>query len=144
MLEQHVPSPTPAMGRAEATSLPQESWRRPARMFRAREASLWLGALASGLCFLGDLPLLEDPDGVAEGVADAHVRAVEVVRGLLGEVGDAARLEGLIQTPDVIRVEDEPAQRALRDQLAELRGGGFVMHRRARRAGRELAARARG
>src|SRR5205807_6928065 len=81
---------------------------------------------------IGDLPLLEDPDGVAEGVADAHVGAVEVVGGLLGEVGDAARLEGLVQTPDVVRLEHEPAQSALRDQLAELRSSGFVMHRRAR------------
>src|SRR5713101_3305668 len=47
----------------------------------------------SGPCLMGDLPLLEDPDGVAEGVADAHVGAVEVVGGLLGEVGNAARLE---------------------------------------------------
>src|SRR2546423_15140365 len=86
----------------------------------------------SGPCLIGDLPLLEDPDGVAEGVADAHVGAVEVVGGLLGEVGDAARLEGLVQTPDVVRLEHETAQRALRDQLAELRSGGFVMHRRAR------------
>src|SRR5205807_3966999 len=78
---------------------------------------------------LGDLPLLEDPDGVAEGVADAHVDAVEVVGGLLGEVGDAARLEGLVQTPDVVRLEHEPAQGALRDQLPELRSSGFVMHR---------------
>src|SRR2546430_7708065 len=84
----------------------------------------------SGPCLIGDLPLLEDPDGVAEGVADAHVGAVEVVGGLLGEVADAARLEGLVQTPDVVRLEHEPAQRALRDQLAELRSGGFVMHRR--------------
>src|SRR5438270_4849111 len=86
----------------------------------------------SGPCLIGDLPLLEDPNGVAEGVADAHVGAVEVVGGLLGEVADAARLEGLVQTPDVVRLEHEPAQRALRDQLAELRSGGFVMHRRAR------------
>src|SRR5947208_16304468 len=86
----------------------------------------------SGPCLIGDLPLLEDPDGVAEGVADAHVGAVEVVGGLLGEVGDAARLEGLVQTPDVVRLEHAPAQRALRDQLAELRSGGVVMHRRAR------------
>src|SRR5713226_8605299 len=86
----------------------------------------------SGRCLTGELPLLEDPDRVAEGVADAQVGAVEVVGGLLGEVGDAPRLEGLVQTPDVVRLEHEPAQRALRDQLAELRGGGFVMHRRAR------------
>src|SRR5207302_3419526 len=86
----------------------------------------------SGSCLLGDLPLLEDPDGVAEGVADAHVGAIEVVGGLLGKVGDAARLEGVVQTPDVVRLEHESAQRAFRDQLAELRSGGFVMHRRAR------------
>src|SRR5438874_6683589 len=92
----------------------------------------------SGLDRLGDLPLLEDPDGVAEGVADAHVGAVEVVGGLLGEVGDAARLEGLVQTPDVVRLEHEPAQRALGDQLADLRSGGFVVYRRARLLERDL------
>src|SRR2546429_869636 len=98
----------------------------------------------SGPCLIGDLPLLEDPDGVAEGVADAHVGAVEVVGGLLGEVGDAARLEGLVQTPDVVRLEHEPAQRALRDQLADLRSGGFVVHRRARLPRRGLRAVATG
>src|SRR5438309_4246044 len=86
----------------------------------------------SGRCLMGDLPLLEDPDGVAEWVADAQVGAVEVLGGLLGEVGDAARLEGLVQTPDVVRLEHKPSQRALCDQLTELRSGGVVMHRRAR------------
>src|SRR5438034_6865390 len=95
-------------------------------------------SVISGCRLIGDLPLLEDPDGVAEGVADAHVGAVEVVGGFLGEVGDAARLEGLVQTPDVVRLEHEPAQRALRDQLAELRSGGFVMHRRTRLLERDL------
>src|SRR5207248_6322195 len=85
----------------------------------------------SGGDLLGNLPLLEDPDGVAEGVADAHVGPVEVVGGLLSEVRDAARLEGLVQTPDVVRLEDEPANGALGDQFAELRGGGFVVNRRA-------------
>src|SRR2546430_7243464 len=74
---------------------------------------------------------MEDPDGVAEGDANAHVGAVKVVGGHLGEVGDAARFEGLVQTPDVVRLEHEPAQRALGDQLADLRSGGFVMYRRA-------------
>src|SRR5467141_3908936 len=95
--------------------------------------SFTAGFLLAMLCALGrrhsgDLPLLENPDGVAEGVANAHVGAIEVVGGLLGEVGDAARLEGLVKTPDVVRVEHEPAQRALRDEFAELRSGGFVMH----------------
>ena len=33
-----------------------------------------------------------------------------MVGGLLGEVGDAACLEGLVQAPGVVRDEDEPAQ----------------------------------
>src|SRR6267154_4878872 len=71
--------------------------------------SFTAGFLLAMLCALGrrhssDLPLLENPDGVAEWVANAHVSAVEVVGGLLGEVGDAARLEGLVQTPDVVRL----------------------------------------
>jgi hypothetical protein len=41
---------------------------------------------------MGDLRWLEDPDGVAEGVAGTHVSAVEVIDGLLHEVGDAASL----------------------------------------------------
>src|SRR6266568_4099467 len=85
----------------------------------------------SGRHLLGDLRRLEDPDGVAEGVAEAHVDAVEVVGGLLGEVGDAARLEGLVQGPDVVRLEDDGAHRSFGDQLAELRGGGLVVQRRA-------------
>ena len=55
-----------------------------------------------------------------------------MVGGLLGEVGDAARLEGLVQAPGVVGLEDQRAHGALGDQLAELRGGGFVVHRRAR------------
>ena len=58
---------------------------------------------------MGDLPLLEDPDGVAEGVADAHVGAVEVVGGLLGEVSDAARYKGFVQPSGIVGVEDEAA-----------------------------------
>src|SRR6267378_4203459 len=46
----------------------------------------------SGRHLLSDLPLLEDPDGVAEGVPDAHVGAVAVRDRLLGEVRDSARL----------------------------------------------------
>src|SRR5438093_8439173 len=86
----------------------------------------------SGRHLTGDLRRLEDPDGVAEGVAKPHVDAVEVVGGLLGEVGDAARLEGVVQTPDVVRLEGDGANGALGDQLAELRGGGLVVQRRAR------------
>src|ERR1700694_2207886 len=84
----------------------------------------------SGLRHTGDLLRLKDPDGVAGGVADAHVGAVEVVGGLLGEVGDAALLESLVQTPDVVRDEDDAAHGPLADQLAELRSGGFVLRRR--------------
>src|SRR5207253_6808560 len=46
---------------------------------------------------LGGLPLLQDPDRVAERVAYAHIGPVEVVSRLLGEVGDAALLERLVQ-----------------------------------------------
>src|SRR5688500_14615580 len=86
----------------------------------------------SGGGLLGDLSLLEDPDRVAEGVADAQVGAVEVVGGLLGEIGDATRLQGLEQAADVVRLEDEAVHRALGDQLADLRTGGLVVERRAR------------
>src|SRR5712691_2437334 len=73
----------------------------------------------SGRHLVGDLAggsgwrLLEDPDGVAEGVADAYIGAIEVLDRLLGEVRDAARLEGLVQTPGVVRQEDEAAHGAL-------------------------------
>src|ERR1700694_734850 len=63
----------------------------------------------SGRHLLGDLALLEDSDGVAKRVAEAHVGAVEVLDRLLGEVSDAARLEGLVETADVVGVEDEGA-----------------------------------
>src|SRR5687767_4462653 len=86
----------------------------------------------SGRHLLRGLRRLEDPDGVAEGVAEAHIDAVEVVGGLLGEVGDSARHEGRVETSDVVRLENNGAHRALGDQLAELRGGGFVVQRRAR------------
>src|ERR1700681_2569223 len=99
---------------------------------------------SSGLRGMSDLLRLEDPDGVAEGVADAHVSAVEVIGGLLGEVGDAALLEGLVQAPDVVRDEDKAAHGALGDQLAELRSGGFVLHRRTRRLQGDLDARVAG
>src|ERR1700694_3419779 len=81
----------------------------------------------SGRHLLGHLALLKDPDGVSERVAEAHVGAVEVLDGLLGEVSDAARLEGLVETADVVGVEDEGAHRTLGDQLAELRGGGVIV-----------------
>src|ERR1700687_4221620 len=54
----------------------------------------------SGLRRMGDLLWLEDPDGVAERVADAHVGGVGGSGGLLGEVGGAARLKGRGQTPE--------------------------------------------
>src|SRR2546423_457341 len=86
----------------------------------------------SGRHLLGDLALLEDPDGVAERVAEAHVGAVEVLHRLLGEIREATRLESLVQTANVVRVEDEGAHRTLRDQLAELSGGGVVVQWRTR------------
>src|SRR5688500_6996558 len=48
-----------------------------ADLFGAPFFAAFLSAI-SGRHLLGDLPLLEDPDGVAEGVADAHVGAVGV------------------------------------------------------------------
>src|SRR6185503_3011769 len=77
--------------------------------------------------FLGDLALLEDPDRVAERVAEAHVGAVEMLDGLLREVTDAARLEGLVKTANVVGAEDEGAHRTFGDQLAELGGGGVIV-----------------
>src|SRR4029077_10957723 len=86
----------------------------------------------SGRHFLGDFPLLQDPDRVSERVTEAHVGAVEVLDGLLGEVRDAAGLERLVETADVVRVEYEAAHRTLGDQLADLRGGGIVVEWRTR------------
>src|SRR6186713_1252186 len=77
----------------------------------------WIDVWGSGGRHRGGLAL-EDPNRVAERVAKAHVGAVEVVDRLLGEVGDAALLEGFVQRPDIVGVEDEAAQRALRDELA--------------------------
>src|SRR5687767_60393 len=81
----------------------------------------------SGRRLLGDLGRLQDPDGVAEGVADPHVGAVEVVGRLLGEVGDAPFLQGLVQGPAVVRLEGHPADRAFRDELTDLRRRGLVV-----------------
>src|SRR5712692_1924388 len=89
-------------------------------------------AAISGRHFLADLRRLKDPDAVAERVTDAHVGPIRVLDGLLGEVGDAARYELLVQTPGVLRLEDETTHGALGDQFAELRRGGVVLHRRAR------------
>src|SRR2546426_7751262 len=91
----------------------------------------WLLSDLSGRRRCDGLPL-EDSDRVAERVAEAHVGAVEVVDRLLGEVGDASLLERFVQGSNVVGVEDEAAQRALRDQLAELLSGGFVVQGRAR------------
>ena len=63
--------------------------------------------------------MLDDPDGVAKRVPDAHVGAIEVIGGLLGNVGDAARFESLVEPPGIVRIEDKAAQGALRNQLAE-------------------------
>src|SRR4051812_17104866 len=80
----------------------------------------------------GDGLRLEDSDRVAERIPETHVRAVEMVHRLLGEVRHAALLERLEQSPGVVRVEDETAHRTLRDQLADLLGGRVVMQGRAR------------
>ena len=42
---------------------------------------------------MGGLPLLQDPDRVAEGIAHAHIGPVEMVGRLLGEVGNATLKE---------------------------------------------------
>src|SRR5258706_9149696 len=128
------PSGLPAFSSRTRSFIAPSSWSvNLADLFVSFTAGFLLAMVfALGRRHSRDLPLLEDSDGVAEGVPDAHVGAVEVVGGLLGEVGDAARLEGLVQTPDVVRLEHEPAHGALRDQLADLCSGGLVMHRRAR------------
>src|SRR5258705_805898 len=100
-------------------------------VLRVAFVALFFAAI-SGRHLLGDLRRLEDPDGVPEGVAQAHVDTVEVIGGLLREVGDAARQEGLVQVPHVVRLEDDGAHGAFGDQLAELCGGGLVVQRRAR------------
>src|SRR2546428_357570 len=43
----------------------------------------------------------------------------------------ALSVRGRGRAPDVVRLEDEASHGTLGDQLAELRGGGFVVHRRA-------------
>src|SRR6266849_751439 len=100
-------------------------------------------AAMSGRHFLTDLRRLKDPDAVAERVADAHVGAVGVLDGLLREVRDAARLERLEQAAGVVRLEDETAQGALGDQLADLRRSSVVLHRRAWLLEKDLGAVAR-
>src|SRR5258705_779891 len=99
-------------------------------VLRVAFVALFFAAI-SGRHLLGELRRLEDPDGVPEGVAQAHVDTVEVIGGLLREVGDAARQEGLVEVPHVVRLEDDGAHGAFGDQLAELRGGGLVVQRRA-------------
>src|SRR5439155_4154631 len=79
----------------------------------------------------GGLPL-EDSDRVAERVAEAHVGDAEVVDRLLGEVSDASLLEGFVEGSYVVGMEDQAAQRALRDQLTELLRDGLVVQGRSR------------
>src|SRR5688572_6555548 len=67
----------------------------PLANFGAPFFAAFLSAI-SGRHLLGDLPLLEDPDGVAERVAEAHVGAIAVRDRLLGEVRDSARPERLV------------------------------------------------
>ena len=55
-----------------------------------------------------------------------------MVHGLLGEVGHAARLEGLVQGAGIVRVQDQAAQGALGDQLSKLLRRGIVVDRRSR------------
>src|SRR5581483_10369526 len=53
-----------------------------------------------------------------------------VLDRLLGEVAHAARLQRLVKTPYVVRVENERAHGALGDELPQLRGGRLVVKRR--------------
>src|SRR4029079_12118960 len=55
--------------------------------------------------------------------------AVEVVGRLLGEVGDAALLERLVQGPGVVRGEDEAAHGTLGDELADALRRRFAVQR---------------
>jgi hypothetical protein len=41
------------------------------------------------LLLLGNLSPLQDPDVIAEGVSKAHINAIEVLGGLLGEIVEA-------------------------------------------------------
>ena len=56
-----------------------------------------------------------------------HVSAVEVVRGFLGEVGDAALTELVVEGAGIVGDEDKSTERAFGDQLAKLiaRGHGY-------------------
>src|SRR5262249_4438928 len=83
---------------------------------------------------------LEDPDRVPERIAEAHVGAVEVVRGLLREVGHTAGLEGLEEPDRVVRLQDQAAHGALRDELSQRRARCLVLDRRARLLERDLEA----
>ena len=101
----------------------------------ARRARVRLGVLLRELRRVGDLDrtLLRSPDPqwVAERVAQAAVGPVEALGRLLGEL-DALGLELLVDLVDVVDGEDAGhAQRALRDQLPDLLGGGLVVDRRA-------------
>src|SRR5262245_47210147 len=87
---------------------------------------------ASGGRLRGGLALLQDPDRVAERVTESHVRAIEMVGGLLREVGHAAPLQLLVERVRVIGDEDQTAQRPLRDELAQLGRGRFVVEGRTR------------
>ena len=72
---------------------------------------------------------MEDSDVVAEGVPDAHVRAIKVVGGFLCEVGDAARMQAVVDGANIVGDEDQATERTLGDQIAELIGGGFIVER---------------
>lgn len=76
---------------------------------------------------LGHLPLLQNPDGVAEWVANAHVGSVEVLGGFLGEVGDAPLAQRVVHGARVVGDEHEAAQGALGDQLAQALSCGVVV-----------------
>src|SRR4029450_5893612 len=114
---------------------------------RPSQLPIWWGShvlldriCGSGGRLMGGLALLEAPDRVAERIANAHVRAVEVLGGLLREVRDAARLERFVEALGIVGDEHEAAQRSLGDELAELGRGGFVVERRARLFQRDLGA----
>src|SRR5439155_17233159 len=95
----------------------------------------------SGGRLLGGLALLQDPDGVAERIADAHIGPVEMIGGFLGEVRDTPLLERLVESASIVGDEHEAAQRSLGDDPAQLGCGRFVMQRGPRLLQRDLGSR---
>jgi hypothetical protein len=75
---------------------------------------------------------LQDPDRIAERISNAHVRAIEVLSGLLREIGDTALAKRLVEAASIVGDEHKATQGSLGDELPQLGGGGLVMQRRPR------------